>query len=257
MDAFTVTPLHAFQDNCIWTIQPPSSNQIWVVDPGDAAPVITALHQTNKTLSGILLTHHHADHSGGIAELLQIAKNIPVIASHQSKIRYVTQHVKQNDVIDCNGLSFTILEIPGHTLDHIAFYAPGMVFCGDTLFSAGCGKVFEGTYAQMYASLLKLKILPDATKIFCGHEYTFNNLRFAATVEPNNPFIQQKLLWAQTLSEKHQSTLPSLLMDEKNMNPFLRCHENIVQQAVEQYSGKARMDEIAVFQCLREWKNQF
>lgn len=257
MNSHRIIPIRAFQDNYIWLIQQTKNAAVWVVDPGDAAPVIDRLQHADLTLAGILLTHHHRDHSGGIAELLSTAKNVPVVASWQSAITQITHPVRQDDEVSCEMTLFQVLEIPGHTLDHIAFYTPGILFCGDTLFSAGCGKVFEGTYAEMYASLQKLKCLPDQTHIFCGHEYTLSNLSFAAVVEPQNTVIQAKLAWAKSLAENKQPTLPSTLFAERQMNPFLRCHEKNVWQAVEQQWGRSLLNEQEVFQCLREWKNVF
>ena len=171
---YIITPVRAFKDNYIWMLH--DTKRAWVVDPGDAVPVIEVLQKQNLKLSGILLTHHHSDHSGGIPDLLNYAGNIPVYASRQTKISSVTHPVKENDEIKTKFGSFKALEIPGHTLDHIAFVGQGLLFCGDTLFSAGCGRVFEGTYVQMFAALSKLNALDADIKIYCGHEYTLANL---------------------------------------------------------------------------------
>lgn len=253
MDSFL--PIRAFKDNYIWML-PLGQNTVCVVDPGDAQPVINTLSQHNYSLSAILLTHHHADHSGGISELLNHFGNIPVYASHHSKIKQISHFVKDKDSFQLGQFSFFVLEIPGHTLDHIAFYCEKNLFCGDTLFSAGCGRVFEGTAAQMYSSLQKLASLPDETYIFCGHEYTLANLLFAQHVEPNNEKISEKILRVKEQLQTSGCSLPSTLREERKINPFLRCEEVDVVATVEQRVEK-KLTTIEVFHHLREWKNNF
>jgi hydroxyacylglutathione hydrolase len=240
-----IIPLRAFKDNYIWVFT--ENQNAWVVDPGDAAPVLDYLEKSNLNLAGILLTHHHSDHSGGIPVLLKNTKNISV---------YSGDRLKDNDEIICGTYRFKILSIPGHTLDHIAFFDGENLFCGDTLFSAGCGRVFEGTNEQMFQSLQKLQDLPDETKIFCGHEYTLANLQFAKKVEPNNLFIIEKIQQVQKQLSDHRPTLPSLLKDEKQMNPFLRCAEPTVIEAAEKQTGRKLTNSVEVFAAVREWKNQ-
>lgn len=253
MKNIAMTPIQAFKDNYIWAFSDVSKKQIWVVDPGDAFPVIQALKKSDVCLAGILLTHHHRDHSGGIDELIRFAGNIPVYGSHLSPIKSVTHHLREGDEIIAGSYCFKILEIPGHTLDHIAFYADEILFCGDTLFSAGCGRLFEGTPSQLFSSLTALSQLGDATKIYCGHEYTAQNLNFARHVEPNNLDIANKIEEV----KKTNCTLPSLLRDEKKFNPFLRCETPDVIAAVERHVNKKLNNPVEVFACLREWKNNF
>jgi len=228
----------------------------WIVDPGEATPVIKALTQYNLTLAGILITHHHADHCAGIAALLQHAGDIPVFGSYQSPNQYISHRLKEPDEIIYATFQLKAIEIPGHTLDHTAYYGNSSLFCGDTLFSAGCGKVFEGTPEMMYNSLAKLQQLPDDTKIYCGHEYTRANLQFAKQVEPNNPDIANKINKITQL-QTGECTLPSTLNEEKKINPFLRCHVPEVINAVEQHAGTKLNNPIEVFARLREWKNNF
>ncbi|MFN7096556.1 MAG: hydroxyacylglutathione hydrolase, partial [Gammaproteobacteria bacterium] len=227
-----------------------------VIDPGDAKPVVTFLQQQQLQLNAILITHHHWDHSGGVAELKH-HYDVPVYGKTRETVADITHPVAENDTIKLDNLTLDVIEIPGHTLDHIAYYAPGMLFCGDTLFSAGCGRVFEGTTAQMYASLQKIAALPDDTAIYCGHEYTLNNLLFAQTVEPDNAPLAQKLAQVRQLRHENKSTLPSLLEAEKTFNPFLRCDKSSVIAAAEKYSHTSLNDPIDVFSVIRNWKNNF
>ena len=254
----TIFPIKAFKDNYIWAMMDPERKQVFVVDPGEAVPVVRALKQHGCSLAGILLTHHHSDHSGGIEGLMQAAGQIPVIASHKSTIPEVNHPVKEGDHFDCLGIQLSVMEIPGHTLDHTAFYHDNqLVFCGDTLFSAGCGRVFEGTHNMMYDALCKLSSLKDETKIYCGHEYTLANLEFAKAVEPNNSAIQHKITQAKKLIDEIGCSLPSMMQDEKEFNPFLRCKEKEVIAASEKYMNKSLHSPVEVFSALRQWKNNF
>jgi hydroxyacylglutathione hydrolase len=228
-----ITPIPALKDNYIWMISSSEKKLAIVVDPGEAKPVLTVLNQNNLSLAGILVTHHHWDHTDGIPELLK-NYDVPVYGPGL-----------KSGVISTALTDFTVLEIPGHTLDHIAFVGLGGVFCGDTLFCAGCGKVFEGTYEQMYESLLKLKHLPDETLVYCGHEYTQSNLKFAKVVESNNPNFNL------------QKTAPSTIKLEKLTNPFLRCEEFAVREAVEKQAGRKLNTALEVFTELRKWKDKF
>lgn len=252
--AAAIIPIPAFQDNYIWLILT-TEQKAWVVDPGDATPVFDELKKHHLTLDGILITHHHHDHSGGVAALLTQWPKARVVASHKSTVNGVNEPVTKSSEILCGDYSFKVLEIPGHTLDHVAFYHSDVVFCGDTLFSVGCGKVFEGTPGEMYQSLNKLRHLPDTIQIYCGHEYTLANLQFAEKVEPQNPMIQQKLQRVLLQRQNNQPTIPSLLAEEKAINPFLRCEEPSVIRAAENYAGRTLSNPIEVFTCLRAWKN--
>jgi len=247
--------LRALRDNYIWMITDAGTGTAWAVDPGIAAPVMTFLSENNLSLKGVLLTHHHADHSGGIHELQQSCDSLQVVGSPLSPFATLTDRLGEGSSVSCGSLKLQVIPIPGHTLDHQAYYGGGMLFSGDTLFSAGCGRIFEGTVPQMYASLQKLAALPDATQIYCGHEYTAANLAFAETVEPQNRDIKNKIQ-ALKKSEKN-CTLPSTLSDEKLFNPFLRCSEPAVVSAAERCAGRSLTDPVSVFGVLREWKNTF
>lgn len=253
----SIIPISAFRDNYIWTWFDHPTKTAWVVDPGDATPVIQTLNQKGFDLAGILLTHHHHDHSGGVGELIRLWPNVTVFGSYKSMVKEINFPVKEGIEIQCSPFQFKVLEIPGHTLDHIAFYNDKMLFCGDTLFSAGCGRVFEGTPEMMYQSLEKLANLPKNTQVYCGHEYTQANLKFAHHVEPKNPYIASKIEQVNDLRAKQFPTLPSTLSEERQMNPFLRCLESDVIQAAELHAHKKLTNPVDVFAELRNWKNSF
>ncbi len=252
-----IIPIPAFKDNYIWLLVDAKTNKAWAVDPGDAEPVIQYLLPKKIQLAGILITHHHADHAGGVSDLLKKWNGIPVYGFSKKNVAEISHVVKEGDIVNCNALKLNVLEIPGHTLDHIAFYNEHILFCGDTLFSAGCGRVFEGTYDQMYQSLMKLAKLPATTQMYCGHEYTLQNLKFAEMVEPENHFIHEKIIAVQALRAHGTPSLPSLMMDEMKMNPFLRCEQSAVIKAAEKYAQGSLHAPEAVFKVLREWKNSF
>jgi hydroxyacylglutathione hydrolase len=252
-----ITPIRALKDNYIWMISDPTSDQVWVVDPGEAQPVIETLEKNHFILCGIILTHHHRDHSGGIPELLDYAGKIPVVGSHISSASTVTNPVRNGDEVICHSLRLYAMEIPGHTLDHTAYYGSHVLFSGDTLFSGGCGRIFEGTTSEMFISLQKLNNLPDDTRVYCGHEYTLANLKFAQFVEPSNSFIAKKIEKAIRLFDSQGCTLPSYMGEEKLTNPFLRCKQPEVIRSVENFAGRKLNDVVEVFHHLREWKNDF
>ena len=253
----TVFPIPAFTDNYIWCIH--DKHNAVVVDPGDAEPVFTYLKSNRLQLSAILITHHHRDHTGGIAKLVSAIPELPVIGPRGGHIRGITKSVSQGDTVTLPVLQMAlqVMEVPGHTLDHIAFFGHGVLFCGDTLFSAGCGRLFEGSPEQMHHSLNKLKRLPDSTKVYCTHEYTQANVAFALAVEPSNTKLQQYSDWVNTQRKNNLVTLPSTLEQQKDINPFLRAHELSVKSAAEAYSKNSLADDVAVFAAVRRWKDEF
>ncbi len=249
MNPTHIVPIPAFNDNYIWTLS--QQNQAVVVDPGEAAPVLAYLRNQGLTLNALLITHHHADHIGGVAELLSHYPNCPVYGP--ASITLVTHPISEPNQVATIVGSFDVLDIPGHTADHLGFiWADSTdrrhVFCGDTLFSAGCGRVFTGTYAQMYASLNKLKALPDDTLFYPAHEYTRSNLHFAQRVDPDNPDVAAALAYC----DQHPVSLPTTLAKERLINPFLRTHSAHIATTI----GQAGATEFAIFQSLRELKNQ-
>lgn len=251
-----VVPILALKDNYIWCIVHVPTQQCVVVDPGATDPVLIALEQQHLKLTGILVTHHHGDHTQGIDGILKEFK-VPVFASYKKTTPSCTHPLKMGDKVTSDFLNLQALEIPGHTLDHTAYYGHGMVFTGDTLFTAGCGRVFEGTMEQMFTSLNRLAELPDDTLVYCGHEYTQANLKFARAVEPNNPDILSRIKLTDELRAKNLATVPAKLGPEKKTNPFLRTAIPEVIKAAEQHAGRSLKNPVEVFTVLREWKNNF
>lgn len=254
----TILPIPAFNDNYIWLLH--DEKNAWVVDPGDSTPVLATLRDLGLSLEGILITHHHADHIGGVAELMRQAPDVCVIGPRSNHIDIERQYVREADIIEVLGRRFSVLEIPGHTLDHIAYFSDSadepIVFCGDTLFAGGCGRVFEGTYPQMLNSLERLAALPANTQVFCAHEYTLANLDFALAVEPLSDTLAQRIDQAQTKRAQFQPTLPSTIALELDTNPFLRTKtETVIQSAVN--NGAVNDTSVEVFSCIREWKNNY
>lgn len=253
----TLLPLPAFDDNYIWMLH--DGHQALVVDPGDAQPVLQALQAQHLQLQAILVTHHHADHVGGVAEL-RAATGATVHGPAGEEMPEPLQRYSEGDALDLLGLRFEVLDVPGHTAGHIAWYCPDadgapVLFCGDTLFSGGCGRLFEGTPAQMLASLDKLAALPGSTRVCCAHEYTLSNLRFARAVEPGNMALRQYAQHCESLRARQQPTLPSTLAVERDINPFLRTRQPAVVQAV--HPRAQAHDEAGIFAALRLWKNDF
>ncbi|MGK0298072.1 MAG: hydroxyacylglutathione hydrolase [Gammaproteobacteria bacterium] len=253
-----VIPVSAFQDNYIWLLHNTSLGNVAIVDPGDADPVIAELEASNLHPVAILITHHHPDHVGGVNKLLS-HYNVPVYGPASETIPGMTNPLIESDIVEIDNLQakFTILDVPGHTLGHIAYYGHDKLFIGDTLFMSGCGRLFEGTAAQMYNSLEKLKSLPDTTKIYCGHEYTIANLGFANTVEPENSDIKKRLISCQQARDKDIPTVPGTLKIEKKTNPFLRSEIPEVKAAAESYAGHKLSNSVEVFASIRRWKDNF
>lgn len=254
-----VTPVRAFTDNYLWLIHSPRDRrQVVVVDPGDAQPVERTLADEGLTLAGILVTHHHGDHVGGVAELLQ-RHAVPIYGPASETIPGNPTPLRQGDqaVLSSPGLEFSVLDVPGHTAGHIAYVGHGAVFCGDTLFSAGCGRLFEGTPEQMYRSLSKLAALPAETLVYCGHEYTLSNLRFGLAVDPDNAEAAGYFSRCRELRARDEATIPSDIRRERNVNPFLRCDANTVKQAAEAHAGRRLPSHTEVFAVLRQWKDGF
>jgi hydroxyacylglutathione hydrolase len=256
MTDLTVNPVRAFQDNYVWTLREGSNAA--VVDPGEAAPVLAYLHAHKLTLTAILNTHHHADHVGGNAELLEHYP-VPVYGPYDDRIPTVSDRVREGDKFTLPGFAveFAVFEIPAHTRSHIAFFGGGMLFCGDTLFACGCGRLFEGTPADMHAALIKLAQLPAATRVYCGHEYTLSNIKFARTVEAGNPELAKWERAAAALRAKDEPTLPSTMAQELRANPFMRCSAPEVIAAASAHAAQRLIDPVSVLAALREWKNSF
>jgi hydroxyacylglutathione hydrolase len=253
-----IIPLPALKDNYIWLLKNKASNHVAIVDPSEADPVLNLLESDNLTPIAILITHHHWDHVGGIPDIT--AKyDIPVYTPKLESVSGSTNPVGEGDIVLLKelDLELKILDVPGHTSGAVAYHAENMVFSGDTLFTAGCGRMFEGTPPQMHASLSKFKALPDETKLYCGHEYTVANLQFATVVEPQNTAIEQRLFEAKTLRGNNKPTIPSTLAIEKQTNPFLRCEEPDVINAARKQSGKNLEQPHEVFAAIRSWKDNF
>lgn len=261
-----LTALPAFADNYIWMVD--DGTAAWVVDPGQAEPVIEALQARGLILRGILVTHHHADHVGALAELQAwvslLGGNLEIWGPDHEAIQPRTQTVTEGDVLPVGPFSARVMAVPGHTLSHVAFVLTGaspshspLLFCGDTLFSGGCGRLFEGSPSQMHHSLQRLASLPPDTQVCCAHEYTLSNLRFARVVEPGNDVLADHEAHCQRLRGQNRPTLPGTLAKELAINPFLRCNQATVRQAAEGFSGQALQAPEDVLGALRAWKNQF
>ena len=254
----TLIPLPAFTDNYIWMLH--DGRNAVVVDPGDAGPVMQALTDSGLTLQSILVTHHHPDHVGGV-DALRAATGARVLGPARERIPEPFEKLVDGDVVHVLGHPFTVMDVPGHTAGHIAYFSPAfdaspILFCGDTLFSAGCGRLFEGTPTQMLRSLDRLASLPGATRVCCTHEYTLSNLRFACAVEPANKDLLEYVGHCQALRTQQQPTLPARLALERLINPFLRTRE-ASSVAVVRARDPAAMTDEQVFAVIRQWKNDF
>jgi hydroxyacylglutathione hydrolase len=254
----SVIPVPAFTDNYIWLLRETERSVVGVVDPGDEQPVLAALQEQGLQLDTIFITHHHDDHVGGVPGLLEVWPDARVLGPRDKRIPVVTQAVGEGDRVDVRGLdmAFEVLEVPGHTSSHIAYLGGGMLFCGDTLFAAGCGRVFDGTFDQLAASLERIGRLPAETLVYCAHEYTLANLGFAFWVEPDNPALARRAEAVKRLRELGRPTVPSCLSDELATNPFLRTGVSGVKAAAERFAGRPLRSEAEVFTALRRWKDE-
>ena len=252
---FEIIRIPAFKDNYIWLLRKEAA--VVVVDPGDARPVLEFIEREGLSLASILVTHHHADHQAGVAGLLSHSR-AEVFGPAAESITGVTQPLCGGETICLSslGVAFKVLSVPGHTLGHLAYWGGGCLFCGDTLFAGGCGRLFEGSPAQMHDSLSRLAALPDETLVYCAHEYTEANLRFALAVAPNNRSLRDRVDEVVVARAKGWATVPSTIGLEKATNPFLRCSEPEVLAAARSRDAGAD-DALSVFTALRSWKNTF
>lgn len=254
-----IQPIPAFSDNYIWLLSRPGETAACVVDPGDAAPVEAALAARGLTLTTILVTHHHFDHVGGLGRLREVFSP-EVIGPHNPAIEGIEREVAAGDQVEVLGAGFRVMAVPGHTLDHIAYFHAGdtpLLFCGDTLFAAGCGRLFEGTPETMHRSLQSLAALPPETRVYCAHEYTLANLRFARAVEPGNRVLAAREQSARAMRDRGEPTVPSSIGEELATNPFLRCEEGAVLSSLRESARLRGETPAEVFASARAWKDEF
>lgn len=256
MTSFSVEPIPIYNDNYVWLLIGATT---WIVDPGDHLPVLKALQHHNRQLDGILVTHGHWDHVTGIAPLVEAFPGLPVYGSPLCQHPSLDHPVGEGDRIDLGGLNVEVWETPGHTRDHLSFYLPAIdsLFCGDTLFSAGCGRVFDGSMEQLHHSLQRIATLPHHTKIYCTHEYTLANLEFALAVEPDSAALRQRHKQCLTLRNAGQPTLPTDIATELATNPFLRTEYPSIRRLVTKSTEPTPDEDLLVFTELRKWKNRY
>lgn len=256
MSVVEISPIQVLGDNYVWILGAADSERVVVVDPGSGPPVVAELKARGQQPAAILLTHHHGDHVGGVASLLD-RWPVPVYGPARESIAEVSRPVRGGDRVDfpALGVILDVIDVPGHTIGHVAYVGDGFVLCGDTLFAGGCGKIFEGTAEQMVSSLDALGSLPATTSVFCAHEYTESNLRFAAEVEPDNPALIRRRKQVGELRAAGLPTVPSTVAEELRTNPFLRCDVPAVAEAAERRAGRTLSDRVEVFAVVRAWKD--
>lgn len=257
-EPLAVRPVPAFSDNYIWLLTDADAQRAAVVDPGDAAPVLQRLRVSGTELVAILVTHHHGDHVGGIRQLLAAFPGIPVFGPAGESIPGITRPLWEGDTLHIESLDtqFQVLAVPGHTAGHIAYYGDGRLFCGDTLFACGCGRVFDGTLEQLAASVQRIGDLPGATLAYCAHEYTLDNIGFAKWVEPGNPALAERERETHAMLSADLPSVPSTIGLERATNPFLRLTEPAVVAAAERWAGRELHGNAEVFAALRTWKDR-
>lgn len=271
--AITITPIKAFSDNYIWAItkemnhKETDTNTLALVDPGDAQVCIDFIENNQLVLNTMLITHHHADHTGGIAALIAYCQKnkwpLTVYGPANEKIPHCDVKLVENDTVNLATLNaeFQVIDLPGHTAGHIAYYVNDdvkpLLFCGDTLFSGGCGRLFEGSAEQMLSSLTKLANLPEKTQVYCAHEYTQANLKFALTVEPKNEDLLDYNKKVNQLRGNDQATIPTSIKTEKQINPFLRTKEQSIQTSAIDFDSSTQATSLSAFTTIRRWKDQF
>ena len=258
MSMLNIRPLPAFEDNYIWLLTRPGGADAAVVDPGDEDPVLETLDREGLTLTAILITHKHGDHTGGVRELRDRYPGARVYGPAGEAIATLTDPLRDGDTLDLGiaGARFSVLEVPGHTEGHLAYYGGGVLFCGDTLFAGGCGRVFSGTHEQLHHSLQRIAALPPETLLYCAHEYTEANLGFASWVEPDSPAVRRRVAETRALRAAGKPTVPSTLAQELETNPFLRGDQPEVAAAAERFAGRRLDTGAEIFRAIRTWKDR-